>query len=271
MKNLTPGKLPNRLTHYGALSLAIAGMVDANGQIIYTDIADTGPLNQTYSLDLDGAGTFDFYIRHAGSTNYNQILDILPEAGGNAIIGGASGYKYFPFALSAGYLISSGNSNWNSNYQYHKLNSLQCYNFISSWCYGVFDKYLGLRFEIGSDTHYGWARLDVDPASINWLIKDYAYEQTRDTPIMAGAGSLGLDDDLISKVKIVALNKSIALSNLPESVSYKLFSMTGQTILNGQIAAHVHVIEAETLANGVYIIELRDNQSKAMIRHKIVL
>ena len=47
------------------------------------------------------------------------------------------------------------------------------------------DKYLGLRFIIKGQTHYGWARLDVLSLS-HWVIKDYAYNATPNKPILAG-------------------------------------------------------------------------------------
>ena len=38
MKKITSKKLSKRVAQYGAFSIAIAGMTDANGQIQYTDI-----------------------------------------------------------------------------------------------------------------------------------------------------------------------------------------------------------------------------------------
>jgi len=75
----------------------------------------------------------------------------------------------------------------------------------------------------------------------------------------------------MQQVKIIALNKSIALYNLPETTNYKLYSMTGQSVLNGKIENDTHVIEANSISSGVYIIELEDSNSKAVIRKKIVL
>lgn len=272
MKNRTPLRRTNRLAQYSALSLAIAGVADINGGVIYTDIADVGPHNQTFYLDLDGGGTYDFFIRHAGSTNYNGILDILPENGGNAILGVANGGKYFPFPVSNGYSINSSNAYWNSNYQFQTLNKFRCMSGTggSYWC-GVTDGFLGLRFDIGGNTHYGWARLDVDLSTLNWKIKDYAYESTPGVGIKAGDGILGIDDNQFQKVKIIALNKSIALHNLPQSTSYKLYSMTGKSILDGEIENETHVIEANTLSSGVYIIELKDVSTNAVVRKKLIL
>ena len=58
---------------------------------------------------------------------------------------------------------------------------------------GVNDKFLGVKFLIGSNTHYGWARLDVTAGADTIRLKDYAYSQNADLPILAGQ-TLGLDD-----------------------------------------------------------------------------
>lgn len=270
MKKTTSLNLPNRLTQYSALSLAIAGVVGVNGEVIYTDIADTGP-NWTYNLDIDGGGTNDFYLRHwLSSYGLFGVLDVLPE-NGNAIIGRYTSIDIFPFALNNSYAISAGNTYWQSNYQYQNLNFLSCNPASNSYWCGVTNKFLGLRFDIGGNTHYGWARLDVNASGSTWLLKDYAYDDTPGASIIAGDGILGIDDELVSKVKVVALNKNIALYNLPESTSYKLFNMTGQTVLNDKIENDTFVIEANTLASGIYIIELENNTTKAILRKKIVL
>ncbi len=60
-------------------------------------------------------------------------------------------------------------------------------------------RYLGLRFKIKGQTHYGWARLNVrvvlspHPA-ITAALTGYAYETVPDKPIVAGQ-TKGLDDD----------------------------------------------------------------------------
>ncbi|MCH7524767.1 MAG: T9SS type A sorting domain-containing protein [Bacteroidetes bacterium] len=69
----------------------------------------------------------------------------------------------------------------------------------------------------------------------------------------------------------MAINKSIALFNLLQATNYRLFSITGQSVLDGKITNNTYVIEANTLANGIYIIELQDAESNAVIRKKIVL
>jgi len=190
---------------------------------------------------------------------------------------------HYPFALNSSYVISAGNLNWLSNNGFNKwMNFNSCFvsatntsSTNSNWCYStgndVIDRFLGLRFLFSGNIHYGWARLDAVHVTMDsgFTIKDYAYNPTPGASIMPGDGiPLGIDDNIFSGVKIVALNKSIALFNLPQQTNYRLFSITGQSVLDGKTTNNTHVIEANTLASGIYIIELKDNTSNAIIIKK---
>lgn len=83
--------------------------------------------------------------------------------------------------------------------------------------------------------------------------------------------TLGLEDSVLTGIKIVASNKSIALYNLPQSTNYRVYSITGQSILDGKINGSNHVIDAKTLASGVYIIEIKDANFNAKMQKKIIL
>lgn len=285
MKKTTSKKLTKRLTQYGALTAAIAGVADATGQenIQYTDIADVGGPIFSYELNIDndGAGNHDFTIEdwNSASGPGSTALKIWIKSG-NAVAGDNGTYGYFyPFALNSGAVID-GNQTWLSNSGNSQWQTLQWLDslgngcqYASNWC-DVTDKYLGLRFEILGETHFAWARLDApginDPST--WTIKDYAYHKTPDTAILAGqTTSLSTEEAIASQVKIIALNKSIGLYNLPEATNYKLYSMTGQEVLRGNVTGHNYVIETNTIASGIYIVEIEDNNTKATIRKKIVL
>lgn len=290
MKKTALQNFSKRIAQYGALSAAFTGLTEANSQgIVYTNLGDgESVINGSYYLDLNGDYS-DFTIRHRGSSSLG-ILDIQPTCCYNAIIGNnfnySSGGDYrYPFALDYGVLISasadplsSPNNSWNSYYVFQNMDfwgNCGSPGYRSMWC-GATDKYLGLRFEIfnisGNTTHFGWAKLDVDnTAGAIWTIKEYAYNSTPDEPIYTGQKTLGIDDKLISKIKVVALNKSIGLYNLPESTNYKLYNITGQNILEGSIDNNTYVIEANTLSSGIYILELIDNNSHAVLKKKLVL
>ena len=246
MKKTTPQKLSKRIAQYGSLSMAIAGVSNASGEIIYTDIADTGGLGISYNLDLDGDGTIDFKIEHSyySSGYINDLLMNRNFNTQNGVLGSVFSGPYtsvYPFALGSTTLISSNsNSNWIDVDGNMYLNLRSCgYLTNSNWCDGeseVTDKFLGLRFEISGNIHYGWARLAIGANPSNWLITDYAYEETAGIDIRAGEQpTAGIDDNVFSNIKIIALNKSIALYNLPQTTNYRLFNLNGQSVLDGKI------------------------------------
>ncbi len=47
--------------------------------------------------------------------------------------------------------------------------------------------FVGFRFLLGADTHYGWARVFVEETSNIITVFDAAYEDTPDTGLRAGA------------------------------------------------------------------------------------
>lgn len=260
-------KLPesvNTLTKYGALAMAISGISEANAEIIYTNIIDEGgPL---MGADIIFNGVVEFTLGHLS----NNVLGAWPL--GNSILGSFGGPNSlaYPFALYGGSIINSSGTWQNAGFQEMNYNvGSSCY--YGNWC-TIEDAYLGLRFDMNGDTHYGWARVEIiDPVAGEWLLKDYAYEDVKDTPIVSGAGSLSLEDNLFSNIKIVSLNKSIGVYNLNKSTDYTLFNISGQTLIKGEIDLESHIIEAKILAAGVYIIELEDRNTKAVIRKKFVL
>jgi len=284
MKKTTSQKLSKRLTQYGGLTLAIVGITNAHGQIVYTDVnPDIGGPGGTYALDLNNDGEPEFFILQSssfGSLSSIAAVRMFPinvyfGAKSNAVIASIVNSFNYPFALSLNDPIASTNPSWNSNYQYMDLQYGVCYA-NSNWC-GVTDKYLGLRFEVlngpgpgDNETFYGWARLDVNSSS-NWFIKDYAYNSTPGAPINAGQTTLSVEDNMLSKIKVVALNKSVGIYNLPTVTDYKLYNMAGQELMKGATENKDYVIEATNMASGVYIVELSDAKSNAVIRKKVVL
>ncbi|MGJ8592001.1 MAG: T9SS type A sorting domain-containing protein [Aquaticitalea sp.] len=286
MKKTTQNTLSKRLAQYGALTVAIAGTADASGQIVYTDVSPdyNGGVNTDYALDLNNDGTIDFEFNQMQASYYSGIvivnnLLVTPMAVTNeALVDDPSAGAYaYPFALNSGDVISNGQVTWNNNgfsTGYQSLNWALSYygslyandgNFV-----GVTDKFVGLRFDVAGQTHYGWARLDVDANATSWVVKDYAYNSVPDQPINAGQ-TLGINQTTMNNIKVVALNKSIALYNLPENTSYRLLSTSGQSVLNGETNSDTFVIEADEISTGVYILELNDSATKSVIRKKLIL
>jgi len=284
MKKITSQKLSNRLTQYGTLSLAIAGINSASGQIVHNDIPDYNGVSSDprdeFIIDLNGDLTDDFNIVggtvSSGAYGYVGVYPITTSAA--SFLGSMPGSFAYPLAMSFNDTISSGQSQW-FGANFGTMNFASCFlgGGASNWC-GVTDRYLGLRVNIANgpgtlddEVFYGWVRLDVSLDAFSFVIKEYAYNSTSGDPITAGQTTLGIEDNVLSQVKVVALNKSIGLYNLQDTSRYSVINMTGQQVLKGETQNRDYVIEAPTLASGVYIVELNDSKSDTVMRKKVVL
>ena len=165
----------------------IAGTDKTDAAIVYTDINPNfaGAVGSEYFLDLNNDNIDDFRIYHDSS--YNLFLE--PLTGSNSALGSGSGNFAYPYALSSSAPISASaagswfNNGYSTGYMSLNYGSYGTFgNFI-----GVTDKYIGLRFTVGTNTYYGWVRLDVNSNGSVWAVKDYAYEDVSGTSILAGA------------------------------------------------------------------------------------
>lgn len=283
MKKTTSKKLSEKLAKYGALTLAVAGVADASGQIVYTDVDPdfNGATDDEYFVDLNGDGTDDFRIHQsfysfyysASSYGSNNRLFIEPLTASNDVLASnSSGNFAYPFALAQNSVISSSQSFWrNEGYSsgVQSLNYASCSfgNFCST------DAYIGVRFNIGAgNTHYGWIRLEVlTDIPDSWTIKEFAYNSVADASILAGQQTLSTANAIIKAIRVVALNKSISMYNLPTQTNYRLYDMSGKTVLQGSTSQKIDTIEANTVASGVFILEIEDVNTKVTTRKKLVL
>ena len=56
---------------------------------------------------------------------------------------------------------------------------------IGLWPFGI--RYMGMRFEIGGEWHYGWVEIDSWTGVNTGYIRSYGWETDANTPIAAGA------------------------------------------------------------------------------------
>jgi hypothetical protein len=207
----------NNLDHYLKLyaSAAVAAGVGilalatpAEGKVVVTNTnISFSPGSFTY-LDMNNDGIKDFAFGGSlggyGDHTWYGSLAVFPIAGGK-IVGGArkpvgpygsaltSGAKvgpsaHFSSSVAQGQLTLefSGAVESGPSFYYHSLRG--------PWGY-VGSRYLGVRFLISGQIHYGWIRM-----SVGWShrafgnITEYAYETTANKAITAGATSDSTDD-----------------------------------------------------------------------------
>ncbi|WP_274475164.1 T9SS type A sorting domain-containing protein [Mangrovimonas aestuarii] len=275
MKTKFYSKLNNRLLLV-LVCFALDG-INSYGQIVYTDIEPdftSTSFGDYYDLDLNNDGTIDFEITSEDywDDGYWYLTITGNSTTENVYIGyDETGFWAFPISMEEGDFISSGYSSYgwsvqNGGYLAMICQQLDCnYNWSNSS-----DKYLGLRFEINGETHYGWARMDVTDVT-NWTIKDYAYNSSAGEGIFAGQNTLSNGDyDLKNNIKITNYNNLVTIYNLQSPANFNLYSISGNKVLDGIVSNQNNQIDINKLANGIYILEIESLDNGYSIKKKFI-
>jgi len=173
----------------------------AEAKIVYTPADKWLPLNQTFYLDLNHDGVNDFRFR-LDSANWSTSLSrgFIRSLGvevaessqsKNAFYYSVSQYDLCAPPLRKGKTVGPKSPFTGPAGPWLFLKSSQSGEHHSGcrWL-GVKQAYLGVRFMIKGQAHYGWVRLGYMEASTNQptraKLTGYAYETVPDKPIVAG-------------------------------------------------------------------------------------
>lgn len=207
---MTKNNLTSKLRAYTALTASGMLMSTANAGIVYTDIdpdsvrvGNDNATSEYFYIDLDLNGVDDFQIgmfnaqmNSMRTYTWNGVWasgintsSLASTSNAIAYSGAAFSYK-LTLPLSAGSTIGASRS---FSY-YNLLGAVSYWSTVSSnggnGYFGNFtnqgEKYMGLRFTVGGNIHYGWARVQVDSANYGFTLMDYAYETCPNTSIQAG-------------------------------------------------------------------------------------
>jgi hypothetical protein len=277
MKTSLQQKLKNYTALAGAMTAAGAA---ADAQIIYTDITPDAVINpsQVVNIDLNGDNVNDFQL------GVEQYLDSL----GNPLVtlavcqvqnpaNGVLGTLYYgqyplPFNLNNGDSIAASNPNWNAG----SINSgLQYLSIvygpgIYGYWNGATDKYLGVRFVAGNNTHYGWIRLSVNTGSTQITVKDMAYQALPNVGLTAGQ-LVGVAELMDNGVNVIQQNNQIIVNVTEGDVKgvVRVYSATGALISEEQLTSAQHVVNTGAAATGVYIVRV-DRGDKSYVKRVYV-
>lgn len=266
-------ELQSRLSRYTAAAAAVVGAVTgANSQIVYTDInpdethdpANNGGV-EFGMLDINNDAVLDFYVYSrdttvAGTGTFKLTMVAPYGTLGNAVAGDApSGYNY-AFALTSGTAISAATA-WitpaSSGALSMALNVDGSFPYASYWANGVTDKYLGLKFFVGGNAHYGWARLDVTADGDVFTMKDYAYNATADAAInagqMAGINTMELES-LLQFVNQSDNSVKVVINGGLTEGTISLVSAAGQVVSTGKVDSDEYSVSLNGLSAGIYVI-----------------
>jgi hypothetical protein len=284
--------IQQKLAQYSAIagSVLLAGS-DVDAQIAYTNVDPNEKifLDDVYNLDLDNDGIFDFKFTVASQVfGYWRVAEISSADSAPSQNYVSRSEDFFAAALNANDFIGSGNNWVKPGYYYGGAPYLEYYQIGSpsngspGQLYGPWggkgDHYLGLKFGINGEYHYGWARLNVTRTASFLNIKAYAYNTVPGEPILAGQRSLRLDQQYenvnasemaISVYPNPAKDKivlSLGTSNLEES-RVSIYDINGKEVLTSQFpelnADQLFEFDISTLPGGFYLLKLTSDQKVA--------
>ncbi|MGL5890008.1 MAG: T9SS type A sorting domain-containing protein [Bacteroidia bacterium] len=266
-----------------AYSLAAGSLTAAaaQGQIVYTDISPDVTLNgpSNYSLDMDNNGQpelqfmFYSYADSTGSTSLNyQIIFNSTATLGNLY----QNMIPFPTAMNIGDSIRPSAPDWRDTsfyggYQYLAVVSTygsQTATF-GNWL-GATDKYVGIRFNINNQPHYGWIRLTVGATANQIVVKDFAYRTTSGIGLTAGQSTaVGVSETTASVPNIHVFDRTLFVNLPAESAlggTLQIYNATGQLVKTESITDSAMRISTGELVSGVYMVQLTQPDGSTVTR-----
>ncbi|MDP8313717.1 MAG: hypothetical protein RAP70_01415 [Candidatus Celaenobacter antarcticus] len=181
----------------------------AHAEIQYTNIEPNKTITQAenhethdFLLDLNNDGTPEFKIFQAFSTtytfsysyyfySYNSVLQVATNDGLSVMR--ANSVNPYVAALKSNSLISA-DQNFNAD---KVLGVVSYYDALAEGMWpGAGQKFMGVKFKIEENIHYGWIRLSVADNCGSFTVYDYAYEDEAGQAIKAGQTGSSLSDEL---------------------------------------------------------------------------
>lgn len=261
-------KVSKKLKAYSAAAGAMTAFAGvATGQIVHTDIIPDTILTGggTYDLNMDNAGPAEFtFVQYNVLDSLGNPLgffsSVAVNAGTDAILGSVFSSSYpFPFALNNGDSIAaSGGTDWRDgtlNYGNQYLGVVYgSYNFCN---FLGQDKYMGVRFQANSQTHYGWVRVYVSPGADTMIIREYAYQTLPGVGLTAGQ-LVGIETQETTPVRVYAFNNVLHINRESngEEATVTVYSSMGQVVYTEQTAENNYSHSLDELAAGIYTVNV---------------
>ena len=196
----------------------------AAGKIVYTPTHKTIFPNKTLFIDLNNDGTPDFSIidrASQGGTSHNKFYngDVLLSGLGIST-NAAVPYYQFVAALNPRVTVGSQTRFGGSGFMFNCFLGNGSGSQTGPWSQ-VKNRYLGLRFSINGQIHYGWARLSsklgLVPCQVTLVLTGYAYETVPNKSIETGkisgpedaeGAAVTPDTKAVSRLGMLALGAS---------------------------------------------------------------
>ncbi len=244
------------------VAVLLLSCVTARGQVLYTDVdpdstvsATTTEQEKGYYIDLDHDGHYEFEVRHFNPDPQLISVELQnapdPSIVGQVLIGSDGHARVLSFADTVG----KNSSTWGHD----------CCGILNDPWYSGEDSYFGFRVKKSGKWHYAWARITIPVDRSSFTIKDFAYNQTPDSPIVAGQTTtaavqnytVAQKDDIQVFPNPLSSSATIHFNSQLLNAHLVLCNMLGEQVkeISG-ISGNEIVLDRAGIANGVYVLRL---------------
>jgi len=152
-------------------------MTSINATIIYNDITDvTLASGGSIDINFDGTGVAEFTIDDGGFTAVEPSIFFNTDA-------------HFETVSAAEWDVIKGlplNTSIGTSSGWHDAGDAYINPFWGTTMFPTGDIYIGAQFKLSGNVHYGWILVNWNAAG-TFIVKSFAYEDTPNTSINAGA------------------------------------------------------------------------------------
>lgn len=173
--------------------MALLTILVTNASVVYTDLnPDQTLINSSFSVDMDGDSNAEFDLDNWSTPPSSYYSGSSVWATGVEMIESSTTLGYLEI-INSGMTIGAA-SNFVSS------GVLDLFQTSSDPWIGQSQKYIGVKFLINSNVHYGWVEVSINPSTYETTIHGFAYETVPNTSILAGdKGVTGFQSDLIGE------------------------------------------------------------------------
>lgn len=141
-----------------------------------------------------------------------------------------------------------------------------------SWV-SVADAFVGCKFKIGTNTHYGWIRLGISLNNDSLMIKSMAYNTLPDACVIPGDTTtfscIPSSTSLTEQEKVASAevypnpsdDKITVTHTLTDQNNFSIIDLTGKVVLNRTNYLSGREVDMSNLKSGIYLYSLTDGES----------
>lgn len=183
----------------GVSVLALAQPAESSVVVTQANVTIAFEAPAFIDMNGDGKNDFEFSIARGGyDHSFYKTLNVIPLTGGRPVGGARGSIGPYGSALASGAKIGPS-AHFSSSIARGQVMLERTNGFVSGtseytaygpWgvkgTYGFY-RYLGVKFLISGQTHYGWIKILVDRSNgLQGFIKEYGYETVANKSLTAG-------------------------------------------------------------------------------------